>query len=206
MSGSGGGGGSTSTSTPTYVQGGKDTTVGTGVTLPSPVTTGNLIVVGITTWGQSIPANAVTDNKGNTYTKIGEVVNAASGDHAALFYAKNVTGGSSFTVSLVASAAHRSLHTNTPGSATSTPFDKVASSTGLSPLSTREHHHHPRQRTRLSASAGAAAMVTRGHQVPATPCVNRRPTMPLPSASPRKIASSQPRPRRTRPLRSTSSE
>ena len=40
------------------------------VTFASPVTTGNLVVVAIATFDQTIPSNAITDNKGNTYTKV----------------------------------------------------------------------------------------------------------------------------------------
>src|SRR5262249_55292612 len=63
------------------------------------VTTGNLVVVGITVFNQTLASNDITDNKGNTYTKAAEAINGT--DHAAIYYAKNVTGGSSFQVSSV---------------------------------------------------------------------------------------------------------
>ena len=125
----GGGGGGTSTSTPTYVQSKMDSADGY-VTFANPITSGNLIVVGLTIYGTAIPSNAVTDNKGNTYTKVAEAINSGTSDHAAIFYAKNVTGGSSFTITSSIGgtlAAHEYS-----GVSTSTPFDKAASSTGTS--------------------------------------------------------------------------
>ena len=52
-----GGSGSTSTSTPAFVQS-KKTSDYTPVTLTNSVTSGDLIVVGVTAWNQSIPTNA----------------------------------------------------------------------------------------------------------------------------------------------------
>lgn len=83
------------TSTPAYVQSSLAHGA-TAVSLSSAVTGGNLVVVGITTT-QTIPVNAITDNKGNTYTKAAEAINGSN--HAAIFYASNVTGGASFQVS-----------------------------------------------------------------------------------------------------------
>lgn len=128
---SGGGTGSVSTSTPAIVQSKKDSS-GTGsVTFTSAVTSGNLVVVGLTTWGQFIPSNTVTDNKGNTYTKAGEVFNTTSGDHAAIFYAKNVSGGSSFTVSTGITDITIAVHEYS-GITAFAPLDKIASSTATS--------------------------------------------------------------------------
>jgi RHS repeat-associated protein len=125
---SGGGGGGTSTSTPAFVQGAMNSSTG-AVTASSAVTTGNTVIVGLTIWNTSIPSNAISDNKGNTYTKIGETINAGSTDHAALFYARNVTGGSSFTVTssiggTVAMMEYSGLATSTAS------LDQLASSTG----------------------------------------------------------------------------
>jgi len=50
----------------------------------------------MTIFNQTIASNAITDNKGNTYTKVAESIKGT--DHAAIFYAQNVTGGSSFQV------------------------------------------------------------------------------------------------------------
>jgi RHS repeat-associated protein len=128
----GAGGGSTpSTSTPAYVQSKKDSTGAANVTLDSSVTTGNLIVVGVSKWNQFISSTTVSDNKGNTYYKAGEVYNAATQDHAAIFYAKNVTGGSSFTVSTGITDRTLAVHEYS-GVATSSVFNKVASTTGSS--------------------------------------------------------------------------
>jgi hypothetical protein len=67
---------------------------------------------------------------GNTYTKIAEAVNA-SGDHAALFYAKNVTGGSSFTVSTGIVDRTLAVHEYS-GVSTTTTLDKYAYANGTS--------------------------------------------------------------------------
>jgi RHS repeat-associated protein len=125
-------GGSTSgvsTSTPAYVQGGMNSSTGS-VSFPGSVTTGNTVIVGVTIWNTAVPSNDITDNKGNTYIKIGETIHADSTDHAALFYAKNVTGGSSFTVTSSVGGTI-AIHEYS-GLSTTTPLDKVASSTGFS--------------------------------------------------------------------------
>ena len=125
---SSGGGTTTATSTPTFVQGNIDSTIGS-VTFPNPVTQGDLVVVAVSVFGTTFPANDITDSKGNTYTKINEAVNTTNGgDHVALYYAKNVTGGSSFTVTS-ATAASIAVQEYS-GVATSSPLDKIASSTG----------------------------------------------------------------------------
>jgi hypothetical protein len=123
------GGGSASTSTPAFVQSKKDASSGV-VTFTNAVTTGNLVVVGLTIWNTTIPSNAITDNKGNTYTKVAEAIQPGTTDHAALFYAKNVTGGSSFTVTSSVGGTI-SVHEYS-GISTTSPFDKAASSTGTS--------------------------------------------------------------------------
>jgi hypothetical protein len=51
------------------VQSKKDSTGAANVTLDSSVTTGNLIVVGVSKWNQFISSTTVSDNKGNTYYK-----------------------------------------------------------------------------------------------------------------------------------------
>jgi YD repeat-containing protein len=81
---SSGGGGTVSTSTPAYVQSKKDSVNGIA-TFTNPVSTGNLVVVGLTIWNTTVPSNAISDNKGNTYTKIAEAINASSLDHVAIF-------------------------------------------------------------------------------------------------------------------------
>ena len=116
---------SVSTSTPTYVQSSIGNTGST--TLSSAVTTGNIIVVGLTAWSAStLPSNAVTDNKGNTYTKVTEAANG--NDQAAIYYAKNVTGGSSFTVSSSIGGSISAQEYS--GVSTSSPLDVSAHQTG----------------------------------------------------------------------------
>src|SRR5262249_52259149 len=70
------------------------------------------------------------DNRGNTYTRIAEVVNSTSGDHGAIFWARVANNTTPFTVTSSVSgtiAAHE--YSNV---ATSSPLDKVASATGSS--------------------------------------------------------------------------
>lgn len=127
-SATGGGGGTTST--PAFVQGAINGTANS-LTLASSVTSGDLILVGVTTWNQTISTSSIHDSKGNTYTRVLEAVNSTSSDHAAIFYAKNVTGGSSFTVSSTVSDVTLSAQEYS-GIATSSPLDVFASRAGTS--------------------------------------------------------------------------
>src|SRR5512135_3165189 len=69
-------------------------------TFASAVTSGDLIVVATSSWNSTNTASvsSVTDNKGNTYTKVLESA-GTGGEPLAVWYAKNVAGGSTFTVS-----------------------------------------------------------------------------------------------------------
>jgi RHS repeat-associated protein len=122
--GSGGGG-----STPAYVQSNKAVQA-TQVSLTNTVSSGNLIIVGITTFGQTVPSNAIHDNKGNTYTKAVEAINTGTTDHAAIFYAMNVNGGASFTASSSVDGT-LTIHEYS-GVATSNALDKTNTGTGSS--------------------------------------------------------------------------
>ena len=118
----------TSTSTPAFVQGAIKIGAAS-VTLGSSVTTGNLIVIGLSAQNTlQFPSNAITDNKGNTYKEVVDKANATH--HIAIYYAANVSGGSSFTASTSVTAATISIQEYT-GVATSSPLDKFNSSTGL---------------------------------------------------------------------------
>jgi hypothetical protein len=93
--------------------------------------TGDYSVVGITVNGQTIASNAISDNKGNTYTKAAESIHTAFNNHVALFYAANVTGGSNFRVT--SNIGDNTLSAQEySGVATASPLDKVATSTGTS--------------------------------------------------------------------------
>ena len=67
-------------------------------TLASPTTSGNLLVVIYEGYSADNATTSLsfTDNKGNTFVRILEV--SAGGQKAAMFYAKNISGGSSHTV------------------------------------------------------------------------------------------------------------
>ena len=116
-----------STSTPTFIQS-KDSNTGGPVVLNNPVTAGNLIVVGVVKYGTTIPNNAITDNKGNVYSKVVGRVNGQN--NLAIFCAWNVVGGSTFTVS--ASVADTISVHEYSGVSTYWPQDKFTSSTGTS--------------------------------------------------------------------------
>lgn len=123
------GGGGISTSTPAFVQSKKDT-INSSVTFTNSVSNGNLVVVGLTSYNESLVANAITDNKGNTYTRVMEVVNHNTDDHGAIYYAKNVIGGPSFTVNSSVGGT-LTIHEYS-GVSIYSPLDKFASSTGSS--------------------------------------------------------------------------
>jgi RHS repeat-associated protein len=123
----GGGGGSGGGATPALVQSTKAHGANS-VSFSSAVTSGDTLVVGITVYNQTLAANDITDNKGNTYTKAAEAINGT--DHAAIYYAKNVTGGSSFQVSSVADGTI-AIHEYS-GVDTSAPLDQTHTGTGTS--------------------------------------------------------------------------
>jgi len=60
-------------------------------------TTGNLLVVGVA-WSNNTNANVPTDTALNTYVSTGFKANNGTGDHAEIFYAKNITGNASNVV------------------------------------------------------------------------------------------------------------
>jgi len=71
----------------------------------NPVT-GDTVVVGIAMFSSGT-INAPTDTAGNTYTQIGTTQNAPSTQlYMGLFYAKNITGGSTFRVTISFNASH----------------------------------------------------------------------------------------------------
>ena len=61
-------------------------------TLPSAVTSGNLIVVSVSGWPNLPAATPVTDSLGNSYSIAGTVL-ASQGAYSAIYYARNITGG-----------------------------------------------------------------------------------------------------------------
>lgn len=69
---------------------------------------GDLIVVGVSVFNRGAATVAVTDTAGNTYTRVGGPLldNAGIPGTIALFYAQNITGGSTFRVTLTLSVLH----------------------------------------------------------------------------------------------------
>lgn len=94
------------TLTPQYVQSALAKNGGTvaslSITLPSAVTTGNTIVVAVSTWNASNNAavSSVIDNFGNSYTKAVEdpTPNTGAVEPLSIWYSQNVKGGSNFKV------------------------------------------------------------------------------------------------------------
>ncbi len=62
------------------------------VLLPGPSTTGNCLIVAVSSYGATQSCTGITDNAGNTYVKIGSTIRSAGDDTLDLFYAKNITG------------------------------------------------------------------------------------------------------------------
>lgn len=78
--------------------GGAGTTV---VTVGITTTTGNLLVVGVV--NKLATATGISDSKSNTWTNL-YLNNIATSENLSLWYAKNITGGASHTVSITVSA------------------------------------------------------------------------------------------------------
>ena len=68
---------------------------------------GDLIVVGVSVFNRAGATVAVTDTAGNTYTRVGALIDQAGMPGTiAVFYAQNITGGSTFRVTLTLGSAH----------------------------------------------------------------------------------------------------
>jgi hypothetical protein len=67
-------------------------------------TAGDLIVVGVSLFNRGAATCSVSDTASNTYTRIGAITDNAIPGSTAMFYAQNVTGGSTFRVTLTNSA------------------------------------------------------------------------------------------------------
>lgn len=130
----------------TFVQSEIDanTTTGTSnaVTFASSVTAGNLIVVAVSLWNPNSDAavSSITDNKGNTYfLAVDDPVGQNGGtEPLAIYYAYNVTGGSSFQVTVnTANSSYITVAINEYAGATTTdPLDKTAHDNAVGAAST----------------------------------------------------------------------
>lgn len=72
--------------------------------------TGNTIVVGVTNNAAAPGVSDVSDSKGNTFTRV-ETVQVSSGDHIAVYYSRNITGGTGHTVTFADDAEDFSVLT-----------------------------------------------------------------------------------------------
>jgi len=100
-------------------------------TLPAPVTAGNLIVVSVSGWPNLPAATPVTDSLGNSYSIAGTVL-VSQGAYSAIYYARNVTGGSTtVTVRTISTGGQISMAVaEFSGVDTAAPLDKVAGTVG----------------------------------------------------------------------------
>ncbi len=121
----------------TYVQGNSDS-LGSrssdSLTFPSATTSGNLIVVSVG-WSELLVTASISDNKGNTYTSAIGPTNGPQGARAQTFYAQNITGGATHTVTVTYSGTvgfqSHCIHEYS-GAATTGVLDVAAAASGTS--------------------------------------------------------------------------
>lgn len=92
----------------------------------SSVGTGNLIIVAVLIETDAETVSSVTDNKSNSYSQASALTRTGS-TRLEIWYAQNVTGGSSFTITVNVTGGHKciSIHEYS-GVATSNAFDARA--------------------------------------------------------------------------------
>ncbi|MEK9754280.1 MAG: hypothetical protein VW338_13885, partial [Rhodospirillaceae bacterium] len=96
---------------PTHVQNAQNSSTSAsstlGITFASDTTTGNLIVVIIRWFNGTTTVDSVTDSQGNTYvsTSVGKQYNSSAQHSQQIFYAKNITGGTTPTVTVTFSGS-----------------------------------------------------------------------------------------------------
>ncbi|MEI7604090.1 MAG: hypothetical protein WCJ19_03660 [bacterium] len=108
-------------------------------TMPSSVTVGNTLIVGISSWygsggGCALPAGRVTDNKGNTYTKV--VESSVTNETVSIWYTTVTTGGTNFIITVNSPTGKNCFLTLAPheysGLLTTNVVDQSAGATGTS--------------------------------------------------------------------------
>lgn len=96
---------------------------------PGNTTTGNMIVVAAATGNGTTTSAKVSDTQGNIYNYLPQVGNA-SGDHLDIWYALNITGGTTPTITVTvqngAVTTLQAVAQEFSGIATTTPFDASA--------------------------------------------------------------------------------
>lgn len=104
-------------------------TTSSAVSLPSSVTTGDLIIVAITQFKGAVLS--VMDNQGNSYIQVTSAQHANSAsDYVQLYYAKNATGGATtLIVTFSISGGNLGIYEYS-GINTTSPLDQVVSNTG----------------------------------------------------------------------------
>jgi len=100
------------------------------VTLDSSTTSGRAVVVRVAVFNGHV--TSVTDNKGNTFTKIGEKINAPLNKYVTIWLAYNITGGAShqITMNQPTNNGLDYIIEEWNGVGTLSPFDKNADATG----------------------------------------------------------------------------
>jgi hypothetical protein len=112
------------------------TTVSTGSTVTATwaanTTTGNLIVVAVGTNSTTTTVSSITDSQSNTYTKIDS--NTAGPGDVEIWYAKNITGGTTPTITVTGSTTGKFVVAANEyfGADVVSPLDKNANANGNS--------------------------------------------------------------------------
>lgn len=94
----------------------------------STTTAGSLVVVGVRI-GANGRTITVSDAQGNTYSQAGTTIDDAQGDDNAIFYAPNIVGGTTDTVTIAISGAAATIRFaihEYSGAATTSPLDQTA--------------------------------------------------------------------------------
>jgi hypothetical protein len=115
-----------------FVQGTANSRSGSSlaVSLPSPATSGDLIVVAFDF--ASANFKSISDSRGNVFTQIGSELTTPGGGRTRMYYAKNVLGGSeTVTVGLTGSSSYVEVYVNEyRGVDITNPLDATVQRTG----------------------------------------------------------------------------
>ena len=123
---------------PKEVQSAYNTSTGTNqltLTLPNPVTAGNLIAVTLLMFGSGSPPfpSSTVDTLGNSYATIGDEPNSGFTRRVEILYAKNSAAGACIiTITMSAVGNFAGYATEVSGLSTTAPLDKQAFATGTS--------------------------------------------------------------------------
>ncbi len=108
------------------------------VTLPGATTTGNCIIIAVSSYGSTQTCTGITDNASNTFVKIGSTIRSPGDDTLDLFYAKNITGNAApdFLIQMANIENIGGVVLEYSGLDTTAPFDQTNTGTGTSATNT----------------------------------------------------------------------